>query len=236
MYIYIMSVPFWSNDPTILLNKDYLFELWPSANMSFEEKLNAISRIVLFLTLLGFLFTRTIRILIVGIATLAIIFFLYRLRKTHVVKGMINNEVEGFSNNMTTNPVTLESVLKSNYVKQSKKNPFNNVLLTDIGDYPDREPAPPSFNPDVYEDINSNTKKMVQFLNPGIKNTNKQLFGDLGEKFNLDQSMIQYYSTPNTRVCNDQGAFANYLYGDMPSCRGGDSIECLKDNFRYTLY
>ena len=209
MYIYIMSVPFWSNDPTILLNKDYLFELWPKTNMSFEEKLNAISRIV---------------------------FFLYRLRKTHVVKGMINNDVEGFSNNMTTNPVTLQSVLKSNYVKQSKKNPFNNVLLTDIGDYPDREPAPPSFNPDVYEDINSNTKKMVQFLNPGIKNTNKQLFGDLGEKFNLDQSMIQYYSTPNTRVCNDQGAFANYLYGDMPSCRGGDSIECLKDNFRYTLY
>jgi hypothetical protein len=35
-------------------------------------------------------------------------------------------------------------------------------------------------------------KKMVQKLNPGIKNTNKQLFGDLGENFYLDQSKKEY--------------------------------------------
>ena len=77
---------------------------------------------------------------------------------------------------------------------------------------------------------------MIQSLNPEIKNTNKQLFGDLGEKFGFDQSMWQYYSTPNTKIPNDQGAFADFLYGDMPSCRGGDDIACVKDNFRYTLY
>ena len=88
----------------------------------------------------------------------------------------------------------------------------------------------------VYEDINTTTKKMIQSLNPGIKNTNKQLFGDLGEKFEFDQSMWQYYSMPNTKVGNDQGAYADYLYGNMPSCRGGDGLECIKDNYRYTLY
>jgi hypothetical protein len=77
---------------------------------------------------------------------------------------------------------------------------------------------------------------MIQSLNPGIKNTNKQLFGDLGEQFEFDQSMIQYYSTPNTKVVNDQGAFADFLYGDMPSCKDGDTIQCVKDNFRYNLY
>ena len=54
--------------------------------------------------------------------------------------------------------------------------------------------------------------------------------------FEFDQSMWQYYSTPNTKIPNDQGAFADFLYGDMPSCRGGDDIACVKDNFRYTLY
>ena len=44
---------------------------------------------------------------------------------------------------------------------------------------------------------------MVQSLNPGIKNTNKQLFGDLGEKFEFDQSMSRFYSTPNTKIEND---------------------------------
>ena len=39
--------------------------------------------------------------------------------------------------------------------------------------------------------------------------------------------------------CDDytsQGAFAEYLYGDMPSCKDGDGIQCIKDNYRYTLY
>jgi len=55
----------------------------------------------------------------------------------------------------------------------------------------------------------------VQMMNPGIKNTSKQLFGDLWQQFELDQSSRQFYSTPNTRVTNDQGAYAQYLYNDL---------------------
>ena len=103
-------------------------------------------------------------------------------------------------------------------------------------DDPDRKSAPPSFNPDIEENITKNVKKSVQYMNPGINNTNKQLYGDLWNNFELDQSNRLFYSTANTRVSNDQGAFADFLYGDMPSCRGGDDIACIKDNFRYNLY
>ena len=41
-------------------------------------------------------------------------------------------------------------------------------------------------------------------MNPGIKNTNKQLYGDLWNNFELDQSNRLFYSTANTRVANDQ--------------------------------
>jgi hypothetical protein len=118
----------------------------------------------------------------------------------------------------------------------NKKNPLGNVLLTEIMDNPTRKPAPPSFNTEVYEDINVTTKKMVQSLNPSIKNTNKQLYGDLGEQFEFDQSQWSFYSTPNTKIPNDQGAFADYLYGDMPSCRDGNAFACIQDNIRYNLY
>ena len=37
-----MTTPFWSNEPTILFNKDDILQLWPTENMSFEAKLNAI--------------------------------------------------------------------------------------------------------------------------------------------------------------------------------------------------
>ena len=237
-----MTTTFWSNDPTILLNKDYILQLWPSPKFSYEENLNAISRIVIILTILGFLITMSKNLLLVGLITLFLIFVLYKMRKQKITKNMFDSK-EGFSGIDVKNqeariitPDTLKTYLKSDFETTSKKNPLGNVLLTEIMDNPTRKPAPPSFNTEVYEDINVSTKKMIQTLNPGIKNTNKQLFGDLGEQFEFDQSQWSFYSTPNTKIPNDQGAFADYLYGDMPSCRDGDAFACVQDNLRYNLY
>ena len=40
-------------------------------------------------------------------------------------------------------------------------------------------------------------------MNPGIKNTNKQLFGDLYQEQQLDNFSRQLYSTPNTEIENN---------------------------------
>lgn len=238
-----MTSTFWINEPSILLNKDYILQVWPSSKMSYEEKLNAISRLVIILTVLGFVLTMNKSILLIGVVTLVAIFAMYKMRKQKVTKDMLDGSKEGFSgidvkNQQETiiNPDTLKSYLKSEFMPVNKKNPLGNVLLTEIMDNPTRKPAPPSFNTEVYEDINVSTKKMVQSLNPGIKNTNKQLYGDLGEQFEFDQSQWSFYSTPNTKIPNDQGAFADYLYGDMPSCRDGNAFACVQDNIRYNLY
>lgn len=240
-----MTTPFWSNDPTIILNKESVLEIWPNQSMTFESKLNAISRLIIIMSLLGFIFTRNWNIFIIGILTLAIIFTLYKLRKQSII-----NKKEGFSVNpsmqpsalspdsITTNAVTLEKVLRSNFYPTTKKNPFGNVLLTDIGDNPDRLAAAPSFNPDVYDDINDAVKKQTQMLNPGIINTNKQLYGDLKDNYDLDNSMMRFNSMPNTRVTNDANAYAMYLYGNMPSGKssGPDgAFARVQDNYRYIL-
>ena len=237
-----MASTFWLNDPSILLNKEYILQLWPTSSMSFEENLNAISRLIIILSILGFLATRSINIIIVGVVTLIVIIILYNTRKPKLVRtkegfsGGGSNKLRSNGSPVIDSPKTLQKFLNNEFVLTNKKNPLSNVLLTDIADNPTRKAAPPSFNIQVYEDINNNTKKMVQSLNPGIKNTNKQLFGDLGEKFEFDQSMSRFYSTPNTKIANDQGAFAEYLYGDMPSCRNGDPFACVQDNLRYNLY
>ena len=238
-----MTTPFWFNDPTIIFNKDSMFQLWPTSTLTFEAKLNAISRTVIVLSILGFLFTRKIHFLIIGTITLAIIVSFYKFRKNNIVKNLVKKE-EGFQvqgpdpSNMTTNPVTLETVLRSDFHPTTKKNPFGNVLLTDIMDEPDRKAAAPSFNPDVYDDINSVTKKQTQMLNPGIINTNKQLYGDLKNNYDLDKSMMRFYSTANTRVTSDQGAYADYLYGGMYSAKESTpegAMMRVKDNYRYIL-
>ena len=39
---------FWANEPTILFHKDFIFEMWPQNTMKYEQKLNAISRLIFF--------------------------------------------------------------------------------------------------------------------------------------------------------------------------------------------
>ena len=244
-----MTTQFWTNEPTILFNKEYMLDLWPTSNMNYEQKLNAITRLIILVSILGYILTMSTRIIFVGIITLVIIFVLFKMKKQKLTKEMLDegftvqgNEVTGlFNKNLTTtNPVTLESVLKSEFKEGTKRNPFSNVLLTEIMDEPDRKAAPPSFNPDVDVQITKDVKRSVQFMNPEIKNTSKQLFGDLYEEFNLDQSNRVFFSTANTKVANDQGAFAQFLYNDLKysakESTPEGAIARVQDNYRYTLY
>lgn len=260
-----MTTPFWSNEPTILFNTDNILQVWPQPSMSFEAKLNAISRFVIVLSILGFVFTMRPHFLVIGAITLAIILSLYRYRKQTIVKSLTENfsnqdknqidinqdkkdKKKGNSRNknvrkitpttFTTDPVTLESMLRSEFHPTTKQNPFGNVLLTDIMDDPERKAAAPSFNPDVHEDITMAVKKQTQMLNPDIISTNKQLYGDLKDNYDLDMSMQRFYSTANSRVTNDQGAYSAFLFGNMPSAKednAAGNIQRYANAYRYTL-
>lgn len=242
-----MTTPLWINDPTILLNKKYILDLWPTAMMTYDEKVNAITRFIILISILGFIFTMKVNILFIGITTLAVIFVVLKIKKPKFTKNDFEEGflVEGnkvkdlYSKKSITDPVTLETILRENYKEGSKKNPFSNVLLTEIGDDPERKPAPPSFNVDVDEDITKNVKKSVQFMNPDIKNTNKQLFSSLTDNFYLDQSNRAFFSTANTKIPNDQKAYGEFLYGNMPSAKESSvegNMQRVKDNYRYLLY
>lgn len=226
-----MTTSFWANDPMVLIDKKHILELFPSTEMSFEGKLNSITRTVIVLTILGYLFTMKFRFLMMGILTLVIIYGIYIYSKKTLVEKLVKKE--GLENN-----VSLGSVLKDGFYELNKKNPMGNVLLTEIMDDPNRKSAPPSFNPEVYDKINSSAKRAIQMMNPDIINTNKQLFGDLASNYDFDWSMRNFYTMPNTRVTDDQGAFSKFLYGSMfsskdPGAEG--AIMRMKDNYRYIL-
>ena len=202
---------FWLDNPSILFNKKKIMELWPQSEYSFECKLNAITRLVILLTILGYLFTRSIRIVVTGLITIGVVVILY---KSHHKKKKLNKKMlkEGF-----TSPELYEKV-KSSFMKPTQKNPLMNVLLPEIQYNPQRKPAAPAFNPTVEKNIN---KKVAD----------PRLFLDLGDNIAFDQSMRNFYATANTTIPNDQKAFAEYCYGTMPSCRGGDYLQCSKNNY-----
>lgn len=240
-----MTTSFWANDPMVLIDKKHMLELIPSTAISFEGNLNAISRSIIVLSILGYLFTMNIRFLMMGILTLVIIYGVYMYSKRKLVDALTKrNVLEGFEEQVgrvhqdSNTNVSLGSVLNDGFYELNKKNPMGNVLLTEIMDDPNRKAAPPSFNPEVYDKINSSAKRAVQMMNPDIINTNKQLFGDLASNYDFDWSMRNFYTMPNTRVTNDQGAYSKFLFGQMPSSHIDDplgNLQRYKDNYRYIL-
>ena len=208
-----MSGNFWFQHPSILV-KD--FELWPNEDMSFDRKLNAISRLIILLSLLGFIYTKNSRILIVGGITLGVIVFL------HQQKSALNKK-EGF---------TIKDIVPSSnntFYKPNPKNPMSNVLLTEIEDNPNRPAAPPAFDPPTTRKINKDTQEMVQEQYPDFPDMKDKLFKDLGDSVVFHNSMIPFNSNPATQIPNDQNAFAKFCYGDMPSCKAGDDSACLQN-------
>ena len=75
-----MSSPFWINQPSILFNKNSITKIWPTKDMEMNEKLNAISRLIIILTVLLYLISNNIRIIITGAATLIAIIILKKLK------------------------------------------------------------------------------------------------------------------------------------------------------------
>ena len=86
------------------------------------------------------------------------------------------------------------------------------------------------------DEINENAKQMVKEINSDHPDIDKRLFQDLGDNYQFDQSMRSFYTTASTTNPNAQEEFAKFCYGNMPSCKDGDDLQCVKDNARYINY
>ena len=228
-----MSMALWINEPTILFHKDYILELWPFENLSHTQKVNAITRMIIILAIIGLIVTNSYFIVVVALLALLVILFLSKTKEETVNTNKCN--VETFMNNTYVHPETKKVALKSDFERGTKQNPFGNVLLTDINDNPEKKPAPPSFIKEVGQEIKHNIEEMILENNPHMKD--KQV--NLWDEFQGDRANHTFYSTANTRVDNDQGAYADFLYGNMPSSKESNVNGALmrtKNNSRYTLY
>ena len=216
-----MQTTFWVSDPSILFRTETISELWPTKGMTMDENLNAITRLTIVLTLVGFMISKNYRVIAAGIITIILIII---LRQSRLSKKYQRNE--GFSSSSSPGFAPEKNI----YKHPTKQNPLMNVLLTEIQDNPNRPSAQPSYDPEVVNNINKKTQDMVvsNFDNPtGIQ---EKLFRDLGDNFQFDRSMIHFNSTANTQIPNDQKSFAEFCYGDMMECKTvGDIDTCVKN-------
>ena len=69
---------FWIYNPTILFNKEHIKDIWPMSHMSYVEKINAITRLVIILTILGYLITNSNYTVISGLSALGLILMYFK--------------------------------------------------------------------------------------------------------------------------------------------------------------
>lgn len=214
-----MSTLFWINKPSILVNFKNINQIWPTKDMDINEKLNAITRLIIILTILIALLTNNLKVFVTGTATIIAIVILKILmdnnKKTETNKKI---KKEGF---VSLNKEMLDTL---KYQRPTKKNPLMNVLTTGVDQ--NRPAAAPAFNPIVEDEINKATQDMIVDNFDDKKGIREKLFHDLGDKYEFNRSMITFNSNPNTQIPNNQHSFAEYCYGDMPSCKDGDPMAC----------
>ena len=234
------EVPFWVENPNILLNTAYLTEFFPAADMSYNQKMNAITRLIILLTIVVYLLTGTFRSVVFGALSVAAIYLVHYYYDLNKKKDAAKKDAfTGLGGQTADNNPALsaigrdaETMLGSPvevFDKPTAENPFSNVLVTDINGNPHKKPAPPAYNDQTNRAILAAAKEAVMNANPDQPNISDKLFKDLGEQLTFEQSMRQFYSNPSTQNPDDQQAFAEFCYGSMISCAEGNKFACARN-------
>lgn len=185
----------WISDPSILWNKDHIYEIIPTDSMTYDQKFNAITRLVILITILLFFIKVSIGVIIVGIIAVIAIRFFYKK--------------EGFTTMYET--ITVPS---NKTTMPTVENPLMNVLMSEYTYDPERKGAALSYLPSI-------DKKIIESVK---QQTKLDIYQNKFSDYQLDQSMRNFYTTANSTIPNKQGEFADFCYGTMISSKEGNNF------------
>ena len=78
-----MTKSFWLNNPKILFDKKHIGELWPTKDLDYTDKLNAVTRLVMILAIFGLITGNYMKILMATFVTLVIIVIMYNSKSNN---------------------------------------------------------------------------------------------------------------------------------------------------------
>lgn len=222
------SDKFWLDDVTELY-KTYVFI--PTNDMTENQKLNALSRLCIYLILLILLLNISSCIILIPITMLAMIIL---FKKTNIIR-------EKFEKFDIMSPETL--ILPNNTVdtisfieSEPEKSVYETVYSVPSNGPSCRMPSPdnPLMNTPPTEygigTIPAACNADDSEIQDDIKvNFNHSLFSSVYEVWERENATRQFYTMPNTAVPNNQTEFALWLYGLPPSANCKEEQEaCLR--------
>ena len=179
----------WYKDIDILFRKDRLTEFFPTADQTLQERLNSLTRLGIYISVLLTLYHLDTNYLYIAIFVLAGV---YLIDSTHP---------EQFTEDDALGPCTAPTL----------DNPFMNPTMKDYmnvdesGKIVDRPAACDANEPDVKKSIDDNF--------------NNNLYRDIDDVFGKMNSQRQFYTVPSTTIPNKQDEFAKWLYKTPSTCK-----------------
>ena len=201
-----MYTPFWYNQPSILYERPYLFEIFPVKEFDNIRKLNAIVRFTIYYSIFVYIYNRDTNMFAVPVITALVTYLLWKnnssLQKDETLT-QLKNDV----------PVIAESHNVGCQIP-TKDNPFMNVPFYDV-----------SADKELPKSCTSYDNKGVQRK---IENEfDKGLYRNYTDIFRKENSQRQFFTVPGREGVPDQSAFAHWLYRTTDTCKEGNGLACL---------
>ena len=190
----------WFDDPMTLFASDKLVKFWPLASQTPEERVNATTRFIIYVSLALFMLKKDIRIFVLASVAIGILYAFYNA-------DMISVAVNPTRADGRSNP----SFMRPAYQKPNYENPMANVLMSDYTEHPDRPAA--GYYPQVKNQIRG-------YLEDTFPQDTADIYG------HRNQAASRFYSMPVTTIPNDQTGFAEACYGRkfQPMCKSDPSM------------
>lgn len=217
--------PFWVESPRILLtDATDFFPFHEGARRCTTTALNSFTRFGLYLGIILVILTNrwVYFILSVGIAGLSVAAYFGMKKSQRLHEGFQAAAQDSLMAQFPDNAVVVGSEVDGKYVNDvigqgqprtgpTPANPFMNVLLTEIGDDPQRPPA-------------QNQAFLKRQFSEQFQD---KVYGDPGDVFQKTQDQRVWVVQPNTSIPNDQESFQNWLYR-VPgrTCKEGNTAVC----------
>ena len=190
----------WYEDFTLLYENGRYLEFWPTDDMSYDEKVNAISRLIIISSVLISVYKKNKNALIAGIVTLIAMYTLLRSKKTKVCENPIRKVK------------VLEGSRTSNCRNPTSMNPFSNYLVGNTNDMTSaceydevKNEIEHEFNKGQYKD---------DFDVFDRKNSRRQFYSMPNTKVANDQTEYAKWLYGSNKVCKD----------DYKICRGDEAF------------
>lgn len=189
---------YWTEDLSELIKLDII----PNDYMSIEDKLNTLSRLIIFISIiLALIFndSKIILFMIILLISLTLIYYYHKSHKINAEKFLEEQNLDIIDNTIC--------------VKPTKNNPFMNPNMTSYNDFNNK--ACPIYNDKIEKEIDKYFYDSVYHNSDDI--------------YNRSLLKRQFYSVPSSKIPNEQGEFSKWLYYKEKSCKENNGEQCYKN-------